>query len=85
MSLLSKNKLKLLKLFYTHPKRQFYIQEIGRLLKKKPGTFQRALESLHKNGLLSSEYKANARFSKSIRAARFTTKSKASFPNPSAS
>ncbi|MDD5501344.1 MAG: TolC family protein [Candidatus Omnitrophica bacterium] len=62
MSLLSKNKLKLLKLFYTHPKRQFYIQEIGRLLKKKPGTFQRALESLHKNGLLSSEYKANARF-----------------------
>jgi len=74
MSLLSKNKLKLLKLFYTHPSRQFYIQEIGRLLKKKPGTFQRALESLHKNGLLLSEYKANARFSKSIQTIPFTAR-----------
>jgi outer membrane protein TolC len=64
MSLLSKNKLRLLKLFYTHPARQYYIQEIGRLLKKKPGTFQRALESLYQNGLLLSEYKANARFFK---------------------
>ncbi len=62
MGLLSKNKLKLLKLFCDHPARQFYVQEIGRLLKKKPGTFQRALESLYKNGLLLSEYKANARF-----------------------
>ncbi|MDD5561664.1 MAG: TolC family protein [Candidatus Omnitrophica bacterium] len=62
MKLLSKNKLKLLKLFYGHPARQFYIQEIGRKLGKKPGVFQRALNDLYKDGLLLSEYKANARF-----------------------
>jgi len=64
MRILSKNKLKLLKLFYAHPANQFYMQEIGRLLKKKPGVFQRALNNLHKDGLLLSEYKANARFFK---------------------
>ncbi|MDD5282131.1 MAG: TolC family protein [Candidatus Omnitrophica bacterium] len=62
MKLFSKNKLKLLKLFYDHPASQFYIQEIGRKLGKKPGVFQRALNTLHKDGLLLSEYKANARF-----------------------
>lgn len=62
MKLFSKNKLKLLKLFYDHPASQFYIQEIGRKLGKKPGVFQRALNNLYKDGLLLSEYKANARF-----------------------
>jgi len=62
MKLLSKNKLKLLKLFYDHPASQFYIQEIGRKLGKKPGVFQRALNNLYRDGLLLSEYKANARF-----------------------
>ena len=62
MKLLSKNKLKLLKLFYDHPAGEFYIQEIGRKLGKKPGVFQRALNNLYKDGLLLSEYKANARF-----------------------
>ena len=62
MKLFTKNKLKLLKLFYDHPASQFYIQEIGRKLGKKPGVFQRALNNLYKDGLLLSEYKANARF-----------------------
>lgn len=62
MKLLAKNTVKLLKLFYTHPDRQFYMQEIGRLLGKKPGVFQRTLNNLHDDGLLLSEYKANARF-----------------------
>ncbi|MFA5157126.1 MAG: TolC family protein [Candidatus Omnitrophota bacterium] len=62
MKLLGKNKLNLLKLFYAHPEQQFYIQEIGRRLGKRPGVFQSALYSLHKEGLLLSEYKANARF-----------------------
>lgn len=62
MKLLSKNKTKLLKFFYDHPEKQFYIQEIGRRLRKKPGVFQRALNTLYKEGLLTSEYKANARF-----------------------
>lgn len=62
MKILNKNTLRLLKLFYEHPEGQFYIQEIGRLLGKKPGVFQRALNNLYKDGLLLSEYKANARF-----------------------
>ncbi len=62
MKILSKSTVELLKLFYKHPESQFYIQEIGRLLGKKPGVFQRTLNNLQKDGLLLSEYKANARF-----------------------
>jgi TolC family type I secretion outer membrane protein len=64
MHLLGKNKTRLLKLFYDHPGEQFYIQEIGRRLGKKPGVFQRTLNNLQKDGLVESEYKANARFFK---------------------
>lgn len=60
--LLTKNKARLLKLFYSHPEEQFYIQQIGRILHKKPGIFQRTLINLHREGILLSEYKANARF-----------------------
>jgi outer membrane protein TolC len=62
MKQFSKNTLKLLKFFYAHPGQQFYIQELGRIFKKKPGVFQRALYSLEQEGVLKSEYKANARF-----------------------
>jgi len=62
MKILNKNTVRLLKLFYKHPESQFYIQQIGRLLGKKPGVFQRTLNNLYKDGLLLSEYKANARF-----------------------
>ncbi|MFA5275806.1 MAG: TolC family protein [Candidatus Omnitrophota bacterium] len=58
----SKGALKLLKVFYAHPEQQFYIQELGRILKRKPGVFQRTLYNLQKEGVLSSYYKANARF-----------------------
>ncbi|MCU0651942.1 MAG: TolC family protein [Candidatus Omnitrophica bacterium] len=62
MQQFSKNTLKLLKVFYAYPEQQFYIQELGRILKKKPGAFQRALYNLEKDGALKSEFKANARF-----------------------
>jgi len=58
----SKNTLKLLKVFYSHPQQQFYIQELGRILKVKPGVFQRNLYNLEKQGVLRSNYQANARF-----------------------
>ncbi|MDD5575092.1 MAG: TolC family protein [Candidatus Omnitrophica bacterium] len=38
------------------------MQQIGRLLGKKPGVFQRVINRLEKEGVLTSEYKANARF-----------------------
>lgn len=59
---LSKNTIKLLKLFYRHPNESFYIQQIGRLVGKKPGVFQRMLYKLEKDGILKSHFLANARF-----------------------
>ncbi|MEW5758697.1 MAG: hypothetical protein AB1755_04410 [Candidatus Omnitrophota bacterium] len=61
---LAKNKIRLLKLFFDNPNHAYYMHEIGRILKKKPGVFQRTLYNLEKQGILLSEYKANARFFK---------------------
>ena len=59
---LSKNEAQLLRLFYTNPDQAFYMQEIGRILGKKPGLFQRTLYDMENKGILRSEYKANARY-----------------------
>lgn len=59
---LKKNQAALLNLFFINPERSFYMQEIGRILGKKPGTFQRAINNMVSEGVLISEYKANARF-----------------------
>jgi predicted nucleotidyltransferase len=59
---LSKNRAVLLRLFFTNPDQTFYIQEIGRILDKKPGIFQRNLYDMEREGILISEYKANARY-----------------------
>lgn len=64
MSLFTKNRAELLKLFFSSPDRAFYMQEIGRILGKKPGTFQRALNKLVSEGVLESEYSANLRYFK---------------------
>ena len=64
MKPLTKNRAELLKLFLTNPDRAFYMQEIGRILGKKPGIFQRTLNNLVSEGTLESEYKANARYFK---------------------
>lgn len=40
------------------------MQEVGRILDKKPGVFQRTLNNMVSEGILTSEYKANARFFK---------------------
>ena len=60
--LFSPNQLLLCKLFAFYPDRSFYMQEIGRILEKKPGVFQRMLNILEKEGFVKSEFKANARF-----------------------
>ena len=51
-------------MFLTNPDRSFYMHEIGRILGRKPGTFQRTLNNMVSEGILTSEYKANARFFK---------------------
>lgn len=64
MKPLRKNRSELLKLFLTNPERSFYMHEIGRILERKPGTFQRTLNNMVSEGIITSEYKANARFFK---------------------
>ena len=64
MKPLTKNRGELLKLFFTNSDQAFYMQEIGRILGKKPGTFQRTLNNLVSEGTLESEYRANARYFK---------------------
>jgi predicted nucleotidyltransferase len=64
MILLTKTQAELLKLFLTNPDRSFYMQEIGRILGKKPGIFQRTLNNMVLEGILISEYRANARYFK---------------------
>jgi predicted nucleotidyltransferase len=59
---LTPNKAGLLRLFFTNPDKSFYIQQIGRLLGKKPGVFQKTLNGLEKQGVLTSEYVANMRY-----------------------
>ena len=62
MAVFTKNKAELLKLFFTNPERSFYMQEIGRILGRKPGVFQRTLNNMAAEGILESEYRANARY-----------------------
>ena len=64
MKPLTKNRAELLRLFLINPDRAFYMQEIGRILGKKPGVFQRTLNNMVSEGILESEYKANARYFK---------------------
>ena len=59
---LSQNQLLLLGLFYTNPERSYYMQEVGRILGKKLGVLQRALNALAEEGVLLSEYRGHARF-----------------------
>lgn len=61
---LTTNRAELLRLFLTNPQQSFYMQQIGRILGKKVGNFQKTLNNMEKEGILTSEYKANARYFK---------------------
>ncbi|MCX6348163.1 MAG: nucleotidyltransferase domain-containing protein [Candidatus Aureabacteria bacterium] len=52
----------LLRLFFANPEKSFYLHEIGRVLGRKPGSFQRAINKLADEKILTSEYRANARY-----------------------
>ena len=60
-SFLKKNQSLILSLFYTNPRKTYHMQEIGRILGKSPGVFQRTLNGLVEKGYLRSEYRANFR------------------------
>jgi len=64
MKEITKNRAGILRLLFTNPDKSFYMQEIGRILGKKPGNFQRTINTMEKEGVIISEYKANARYFK---------------------
>jgi predicted transcriptional regulator len=62
MKPMTKNRAALLRLFFGDLDGDFYMHEIGRILGKKPGVFQRTLNNLVAEGVVESEYRANARY-----------------------
>ena len=52
----------LLALLYANPRRAFYLQELGRIVGKPPGVFQKTLDRLVDDGLVISVYRAYRRF-----------------------
>lgn len=62
--MLGKTKSEILGIFFTNPDKSYYIGELGRILNKKPGVFQRTLDKLVKDNILYSEYQGNQRYFK---------------------
>jgi len=60
----TKNQTLILEIFFNDPEKSYYLRQLGRLIKKEPGVFQRAINRLVKDGILQSEYQANSRFFK---------------------
>jgi len=60
----TKNQTLILELFFNHPEKSYYFRQLGILIGKQPGVFQKDINKLVKSGILLSEYKANSRFFK---------------------
>lgn len=56
--------LQILTIFFSNPDKGYYFSEIGRILNKKPGEFQRSINSLEKQGMITSFKKGNQRIFK---------------------
>jgi len=60
----TKNQTLILEIFFNHPEKSYYLRELGRMINKEPGVFQRDINKLVKSGILISEYQAKSRFFK---------------------
>lgn len=58
------NQLAILNIFFLHPDREFYVRELGRILSKQPGVFQKTLASLEQNAILISHRRGNQKLFK---------------------
>ena len=58
----TKNQTLILEIFFNHPEKSYYLRELGRLIGKEPGIFQKDINTLVNRGILLSEYQANSRF-----------------------
>jgi predicted nucleotidyltransferase len=57
----STNQMRILGLLFTHPGEEFYLNQIGDIIGKKPGFFQRGINTLEKEGVLVSRRQGNQR------------------------
>lgn len=60
----TKNQTLILELFFNNPEKSYYLRELGRIIGKQPGVFQKDINKLVESGILISEYKAKSRFFK---------------------
>ncbi|MBI3638565.1 nucleotidyltransferase domain-containing protein [Candidatus Wolfebacteria bacterium] len=54
----------ILEILFNNPEQPRYLREIGKIIGKEPGVFQRDINKLTEEGLLESFYQANSRFFK---------------------
>lgn len=55
------NQLKVLALLMSQPEKEYYLSELGEILGKKPGIFQRGINSLEDQGIVTSRRRGNLR------------------------
>jgi predicted nucleotidyltransferase len=61
MNIMSPNQYSILAILGENPRREYHLHELGRLMRKKPGVFQRGINSLEKGGLINSRKQGNLR------------------------
>lgn len=60
----TKNQILILEVLFNKPEKAYYLRELGRMIGKEPGVFQRDVGKLTESGLILSSYQANSRFLK---------------------
>jgi len=60
----TKNQTLILEIFFNDPQKSYYLRQLGRIIGKEPGVFQKDTNKLVESGILLSEYQANSRFFK---------------------
>lgn len=58
------NQLQLLAALITHPEAEFFMSELGEILGKRPGVFQRGINALERQGYVTSRKRGNQRLFK---------------------
>jgi len=60
----TKNQTLILEIFFSDPEKSCYLRELGRIIGKEPGVFQKDINKLVESSILTSEYRAKSRFFK---------------------
>lgn len=61
MNIMSPGQYSILAILGENPQREYHMHELGRIIGKKPGVFQRGINSLEKEGLIISRKQGNLR------------------------